>query len=87
MPPRVGDRAPQAILELVNGQNEMRFSMTARSVAQSQIQGKNKDLTYYTAENKRKATLFKPNGKKEFQSEVRRQKKSLQEAREPKWYE
>ena len=89
VPPRVGDRAPQAILELVNGQRDMRFSMTARSVAQKELQGKSsrKDFPYYTLENMRKVIMFRPNGRKALAEEVEKQKKSLQEEREPQWYQ
>ena len=78
LPPRFGDMAPQAILELVDGKRDMLFSMTARRVARSHLLG-TKWLSQETREDMYR--LFQFGGQdrvKAFNEEVERQKVLLQ---------
>jgi Ribosomal protein L17 len=77
LPPRYGDMAPMAILELVDGKRDMLWSMTARRVARSAILG-----TKWLSESSRDAMyrVFQfrgPDAVKQFDEEVARQKKLL----------
>jgi hypothetical protein len=77
LPPRYGDMAPQAILELVDGKRDMLFSMTARNVARSAILG-----TKWLSEPTKNAIhrLLKSRGEeglKSFEEEVQHQKEIL----------
>jgi hypothetical protein len=77
IPPRYGDMAPQAILELVDGKRDMLFSMTARRVARSKILG-TKWLSESTRDAMYRIFQFRgENGVKEFDEEVERQKALL----------
>lgn len=55
------DQAPSAILELVDGPKDMRFAMTARTVARQRENG-NDFLNQLTAENVRKVTRYRNGG-------------------------
>jgi hypothetical protein len=77
LPPRYGDMAPMAILELVDGKRDMLWSMTARRVARSAILG-----TKWLSESSRDAMyrVFQfrgPDAVKQFDEEVERQKNLL----------
>jgi len=85
LPPRYGDMAPMAILELVDGKRDILFSMTARKVARSAILG-----TKWLSQSTRDAMyrLFQFRGQdavKLFDKEVEHQKQVL--LREDKVYE
>jgi len=54
------DQAPSAILELVDGPKDMRFAMTARTVAKQREEGK--DINEMTLRNVEKVTQFRPGG-------------------------
>lgn len=64
---RLGDNAPQAILELVGGERDMKFAMTARVVARLEQQGLKIDPV--TARNVADVTRF-PGGQEKFREEV-----------------
>ena len=85
LPPRFGDMAPQAILELVDGKREMLLSMTARRVARAHLL----DTKWLSQETKEDMSrLFQFGGADRvtsFNAEVERQKALLQ--REDKVYE
>lgn len=77
LPPRYGDQAPLAILELVDGKRDMLFSMTARRVARSAILG-----TKWLSESTKDAMfrIYQFTGQeriKEFDQEVELQKQLL----------
>ncbi|KAJ5587870.1 54S ribosomal protein L8 [Penicillium hispanicum] len=55
------DQAPSAILELVDGPKDVRFAMTARTVARQREKGQD-ELNQLTALNVRKVTRFRKNG-------------------------
>ncbi|KAJ5151865.1 54S ribosomal protein L8 [Penicillium capsulatum] len=55
------DQAPSAILELVDGPKDMRFALTARTVARQRENG-NDFLNQLTAMNVRKVTRFRAGG-------------------------
>jgi Ribosomal protein L17 len=85
LPPRYGDMAPLAILELVDGKRDMLFSMTARKVARSTILG-TKWLSESTKDAMYRIFQFRgQNAVKEFDAEVERQKALL--VNEDKQYE
>ena len=66
--PRLGDNAPQSILELVDGKKDMKFSLTARVVARLEAQGLELDPT--TKRDVTKVYKYRPNGEAEFRQEV-----------------
>ncbi|EPS37055.1 hypothetical protein H072_9346 [Dactylellina haptotyla CBS 200.50] len=66
--PYNNDSAPSAILELVDGPKDMRFAMTAKSVARSAVEGS--PVHPLTKKNIEKVTRFRNNGKEEFQQVV-----------------
>lgn len=55
------DQAPSAILELVDGPKDMRFAMTARTLAHQRERGI-QHLNQLTALNVRKVTRFRKDG-------------------------
>ena len=62
------DQAPSAILELVDGPKDMRFAMTARTVARRR--GEGMEINEMTARNIEKVTRYRPNGEKELEKMV-----------------
>jgi len=62
------DHAPSAILELVDGPKDMRFAMTARTIAASRAKGQ--DITEMTARNVEKITRYRPQGENELENMV-----------------
>lgn len=63
-----GDQAPSAILELVDGQRDMRFAMTAATVARDEVLGR--DSSHITKMNVKKLTAFRQDGDAEFRALV-----------------
>ena len=55
--PKKDDQAPSAILELVDGPKDMRFAMTARTLAR--LQKEDKEINDLTAKNIDKVTRFR----------------------------
>lgn len=64
------DQAPSAILELVDGPKDMRFAMTARTIAKDRAKGV--DSTEMTERNIEKVTRFRPNGEKDLEKMIRK---------------
>lgn len=64
------DQAPSAILELVDGPKDMRFAMTARTIAKLRKDGK--DINDMTAGNIAKVTRFRKGGEDELEKMVAR---------------
>lgn len=63
-------QAPSAILELVDGPRDLRFAMTAATVARDQVIGKpHSDLTHKTVN---KVTRYRKNGQEAFEDMVAR---------------
>lgn len=62
------DQAPSAILELVDGPKDMRFAMTARTVARCRANGH--DLNEMTQRNIEKVTRYRPTGKDDLKEMV-----------------
>lgn len=62
------DQAPSAILELVDGPKDMRFALTAKTVARCATEGK--DLSDLTLKNIKKVTQFRKDGESELQKMV-----------------
>ncbi len=69
------DQAPSAILELVDGPKDLRFAMTAKTIAQCAKE--DKDLTDLTLKNIKKVTQFREDG----QAELERMVKSMKNTR------
>ncbi|KAG6359529.1 hypothetical protein INS49_013050 [Diaporthe citri] len=61
------DQAPSAILELVDGQRDMRFAMTAATVAREVL---GRDSGHITKMNVKKVTAFRQDGEREFRALV-----------------
>ena len=64
------DQAPSAILELVDGPKDMRFAMTARTVARQR--GSGEDLNEMTQKNIDKVTRYRPVGETALEEMVGR---------------
>lgn len=64
------DQAESAILELVDGDRDMRFAMTARTIAK--IRSKGQDINDMTAANIQKVTRYRPDGEKELEKMVKK---------------
>ncbi|KAI3393964.1 hypothetical protein diail_3443 [Diaporthe ilicicola] len=62
------DQAPSAILELVDGQRDIRFAMTAATVARDEVQGR--PSSHITNMNVKKMTAFRQDGEREFRALV-----------------
>lgn len=69
--PKKDDQAPSAILELVDGPKDMRFHLTARTVARQRAQGLD-TLGEITTMNVRKVTQFRKDGVEELESAIKR---------------
>lgn len=70
--PRLGDNAPQSILELIDGKRDMRFSITAKAVARAAALGEPMDSM--TVRNMRKVTKTE-DAKQRFEAEVAQMRK------------
>lgn len=66
--PMKQDQAPSAILELVDGPKDMRFAITARTLARIEEEGK--QLNDITAKNVKKVTRFRKDGDSELRKIV-----------------
>lgn len=67
--PLKSDQAPSAILELVDGPKDMRFAMTARTIATTRKAGR--PLSEMTERNIEKVTRYRKNGERELQDMVK----------------
>lgn len=66
--PMKPDQAPSAILELVDGPKDMRFAMTARTLARVEEEGK--EVNDMTAKNILKVTRYREKGEQELRKMV-----------------
>ena len=64
------DQAPSAILELVDGPKDMRFALTAKTIAN--LRRKGRDLNDMTKANVAKVTRYRTNGEQELDAMVKR---------------
>ena len=62
------DQAPSAILELVDGPKDMRFALTARTIAA--VREKRQQINDMTAANIQKVTRYRPNGEQDLEDMV-----------------
>ncbi|KAE8138334.1 ribosomal protein L17 [Aspergillus pseudotamarii] len=69
--PKKDDQAPSAILELVDGPKDMRFAMTARTVARQRAQGQD-TLNELTRLNVQKVTRFRKDGIDDLEQEIKK---------------
>ncbi|ODV88456.1 hypothetical protein CANCADRAFT_33046 [Tortispora caseinolytica NRRL Y-17796] len=69
MEPRLGDSAPQAVLELVGGSKDMRTALAAKAVARSRSLGF--ELPETTQKEVKKLIRTRENGEEEFENLVR----------------
>jgi large subunit ribosomal protein L17 len=68
--PLKSDQAPSAILELVDGPKDMRFAMTARTVAR--LKGEGRPVNEMTERNIEKVTRYRQNGQQELTKMVKK---------------
>ena len=66
------DAAPSAILSLVDGPRDIRFAMTARTIARERNEGRS-TLSEMTAVNVRKVTRYREGGERALEIEVKKQ--------------
>lgn len=64
------DQAPSAILELVDGPKDMRFAMTARTIAR--VRGNGHDINDMTAANIAKVTRYRKDADTELEDMVKK---------------
>ncbi|KNG88092.1 mitochondrial 54S ribosomal protein YmL8 [Aspergillus nomiae NRRL 13137] len=69
--PKKDDQAPSAILELVDGSKDIRFAMTARTVARQRSQGLD-TLNELTRLNVQKVTRFRKDGVDDLEREIKK---------------
>ncbi|PYI01710.1 50S ribosomal protein L17 [Aspergillus sclerotiicarbonarius CBS 121057] len=69
--PKKDDQAASAILELVDGPKDMRFALTARTVARQRSQGL-ETLNELTTMNVNKVTRFRKGGVTDLEREIKR---------------
>lgn len=86
--PKEDDQAPSAILELVDGPKDMRFAMTARTLAR--LQKEDKEINDITAKNIDKVTRFRKGGETALEDLVKKMSKMQflnrdRDAMERKW--
>lgn len=70
MEPVKEDQARSALLELVDGPKDIRFAMTARTLAR--LREKGHEVNDTTAENIRKVTRFRENGEEALEEMVQK---------------
>ncbi|CAG2175215.1 unnamed protein product [Oppiella nova] len=68
MEPVREDQAPSAILELVDGPKDMRFALTARTVAH--LREKGHAINDMTAANIQKVTRYRPNAEQDLENMI-----------------
>lgn len=68
--PTKEDQAPSAILELVDGPKDMRFALTAKTIAQLRARGH--EVNDMTRANIQKVTRFRRDGEGKLEEMVRR---------------
>jgi hypothetical protein len=66
--PEKEDQAPSAILELVDGPKDMRFAMTAKTIAN--VREKGNQINDMTAANIQKVTRYRPDGERDLEEMV-----------------
>jgi large subunit ribosomal protein L17 len=69
--PKKDDHAPSAILELVDGPKDMRFALTAKTLARQRSQGID-SLNELTALNVKKVTRFRKGGVEALEQAVKK---------------
>lgn len=67
--PKPQDQAPSAILELVDGPKDIRFAMTARTVARQRSKG-HYELDELTSMNVSKVTRFRKDGVEDLEEAI-----------------
>ena len=73
MEPLKADQAPSAVLELVDGARDMRFAMTARTLARLRSGGATEAAwNDVTRANVNKVTRYRPDGERALESMVQR---------------
>lgn len=71
MEPKKEDQAASAILELVDGPKDMRFALTAKTLARKRTQGL-EAMNELTAMNVQKVTRFRKDGVEDLEKEIGR---------------
>lgn len=75
------DQAPSAILELVDGPKDMRFQITAKTIARCQAE--DKELSDITLQNIKKVTSFRKDGATELEKAVKQMKELAKTEKKP----
>ncbi|KAI9048507.1 hypothetical protein LZ554_007341 [Drepanopeziza brunnea f. sp. 'monogermtubi'] len=68
--PLKDDQAPSAILELVDGPRDMRFAMTARTIARQRAAGE--EMNEMTERNMEKVTRYRKKGEQELENMIQK---------------
>jgi hypothetical protein len=68
--PLKDDQAPSAILELVDGTRDMRFAMTARTIARQRAAGE--EMNEMTERNMEKVTRYRKKGAQELENMIQK---------------
>lgn len=75
IPDRKGDKAPAAVLELVDGPKDVRFELTAKTIARDRVL--DRPMTPITLKNLLKVTKFRADGEAALEALVTRESKIL----------
>lgn len=78
LPNRVGDKARQAVLTLVDGERDIRFDLTAATIARARLA--DRPLTSLTLSNALKVTKYRPEGQAVLEKAVGREESRLRKA-------
>lgn len=75
IPDRKGDKAQAAILELVDGPKDLRFALTARTIARNRVT--DTELSDITIKNIAKVTRYRQEGETELEALVKEETRTL----------
>jgi ribosomal protein L17 len=75
IPDRKGDKAPAAVLELVDGPKDIRFSLTAKTIARNRVL--DQPLTDLTLRNLKKVTRYRADGEAVLEAAVEQESQVL----------
>lgn len=78
IPVRRGDKAESAVLELLDGPKDVRFAMTAKTVARNRVL--DTPMTDITMRNLRKVTRYRADGEQQIETLIARESKAMNKA-------
>lgn len=82
IPDRKGDKAQSAVLELVDGPKDVRFALTAKTIARNRVL--DTPLTQLTLKNLAKVTRFRRDGEQQLEVLVAKESKALNKSLAPR---